>query len=40
MTVITGGRNGGGQVDNDGAVYGGDDGRRLIVTCSGSKQRL
>ena len=30
--MITGSRNGGGQVAN-----GGDDGRRLIVKCSGSK---
>ena len=37
MTMITGSRNGGGQVANDGDVYGGDDGRRLIVKCSGSK---
>lgn len=37
MTVITGSSNGGGQVDNDGDVYGGNDGRRLIVKCSGSK---
>lgn len=35
--MITGSRNGGGEVDNDGDVYGGDDGRRLIVRRGGSK---